>query len=41
MTFYYDHDLGWFYGEIDLVNKRVRLWTVSGYKELKPPAASP
>lgn len=41
LTFFYDNDLGWFYSEIDLVNRRVRLWTVSGYKELKPPVSAP
>lgn len=35
ITFYYDHDLGWFYTEIDPVGHRVRLWTLTGYKEIK------
>ena len=36
-TFFYDKDLGWIYIELDTHGRRVRLWTRTGYKELKPP----
>ncbi len=35
-SFMFDNDLGWFYYEIDLKRKRVRLWTADGYKVLRP-----
>ena len=35
-TFFYDNDLGWFYYEIDLNKRRMRLWTVQGYREMQP-----
>lgn len=34
--FFYDKDIGWFDYEVDPTNRRVRLWTVQGYKELSP-----
>jgi hypothetical protein len=40
-TFFYDRELGWFYHEIDPGGHRVRLWTISGYKELKPAPPPP
>jgi hypothetical protein len=38
-TFFYDKQLGWFHYEIDKNGRRVRLWTTTGYKELKPAPA--
>ena len=35
-TFYYDSENGWFHYTVG--RDGVRLWTTSGYKELKPPA---
>lgn len=35
VTVLFDQELGWFYSEIDIVGRRVRLWTLNGYKELK------
>ncbi|MFC1489145.1 hypothetical protein ACFL6B_04780 [Thermodesulfobacteriota bacterium] len=35
-SFMFDNDLGWFYYEVDLKRKRVRLWTADGYKVLRP-----
>jgi hypothetical protein len=35
-TFYYDSDLGWFYYEVDTDRRSVRLWTTSGYREMRP-----
>jgi hypothetical protein len=35
-TFYYDSEIGWFHFAVG--RDGVRLWTPSGYKELKPPA---
>ena len=35
-TFLYDKDLGWFFSEVDIPGKRVRVWTVQGYKEFRP-----
>ena len=37
--FFHDNEIGWFYQEINYDTKTVRLWTTSGYKELKPPSA--
>ncbi len=34
--FLYDKDLGWFYYEVDKKNRRVRLWTVQGYRVIRP-----
>ena len=43
--FYYDADIGWFYYEYDLNEKqealgghptKLRLWSISGYKEIQP-----
>ena len=33
---FYDKDLGWLNFEVDTGNRRVRLWTTTGYQELKP-----
>jgi hypothetical protein len=35
-TFFYDKDLGWFDYEIDTTGRRARIWTTTGYKELRP-----
>ena len=35
-SFFYDKDLGWFYSEIDTRGRKVRLWTTTGYQEVKP-----
>lgn len=40
VTFFFDQDLGWFYSEVDTVNRVVRLWTTSGYRELRPSSPS-
>jgi len=37
VTFFYDKEIGWFYQQVDHQGHRVRLWTTTGYKELKPP----
>ncbi|MGA2769813.1 MAG: hypothetical protein ABSG26_03255 [Bryobacteraceae bacterium] len=31
-TVYYDKDLGWFYYELDAVNRQIRVWTTTGSK---------
>jgi hypothetical protein len=35
-TFFYDKEIGWFWSEVDTSHRRVRLWTTTGYKELRP-----
>ena len=35
-NFVFDQDLGWIYTQIDTQQRRVRLWTTSGYKDLRP-----
>lgn len=35
-TFFHDKDLGWVLFEVDTQGRRVRLWTTTGYRELKP-----
>lgn len=34
LTFYYDTEIGWFYHVYD--DKKLRMWTLSGYKEFRP-----
>jgi hypothetical protein len=34
--FVHDKEFGWVYAEIDTTGRRVRLWTTSGYQELRP-----
>lgn len=40
-SFFYDRELGWFYYEFE--NARARIWTITGYRELKitPFSATP
>lgn len=35
-TFFYDKDHGWFTFEIDEKGRSARVWSTSGYKELRP-----
>jgi hypothetical protein len=35
-TFYYDTESGWFFYQFDNPSNKLRMWTLDGYKELRP-----